>query len=279
MADTAIASGGVGFVPAWIARIAAAVADRLAAEGERRLLWLPVFFGAGIGVYFALKVEPPLWPSVAAAIAGTCLSFALRRHPAWCEAALALTVFAAGFALMGETAWERQAPMLQRHLGPVAVTGRVIDIDLAQMGWRIVVEPDPVAGLDPSGQPHRLRLHIPRTSDELNPGDHVRLKAMLYPVPPQILPGGRDFQRELYFAGIGGVGYAFGGARRIADAESPSTIGGGWSEDLRHLRTEMSRRITAVLPGSTGGLASALITGKRGGIAEGGTQSFRESGR
>jgi competence protein ComEC len=240
MADTAIASERVGFVPAWAARIVAAVADRLAVEGERRLLWLPVFFGAGIGVYFALRVEPPLWPSVAAAIVGAGLSFALRRHPEWCEAALALTVFAAGFALIGETAWERQAPMLQRHLGPVTLTGRVVDIDLAQKGWRIVLEPDPVAGLDPGGQPRRLRLHIPRTSDELNPGDHVRLKAMLYPVPPQILPGGRDFQRELYFAGIGGVGYAFGGARRITGPEGASEDVGGWGERLRHLRTEMS---------------------------------------
>src|ERR1700756_204428 len=278
MADTAIAGGRVGFVPAWIARIAAAFADRLAAEGERRLLWLPVFFGAGIGVYFALEVEPPLWPSVAAAIAGTCLSFALRRHPAWCEAALALTVFAAGFALICETARERQAPMLQRHLGPVTVTGRVIDIDLAQNGWRIVVAPDPIPGLDPTDQPRRLRLHIPQTSDELNPGDHVRLKAVLHPVPPQILPGGRDFQRELYFAEIGAVGYTFGGARRLAAAEGASEASGGWREDLRHLRTEMTRRINAVLPGSTGGVASALITGKRGAIAEEVKQSFRDSG-
>src|SRR6516164_8924969 len=250
MAETAIAGARVDFVPAWAARIVAAVSYRLAAEAERRLLWLRVFFGAGIGVYFALRVEPPLWPSVATAIAAAGLSFVLRRHPAWCEAALALTVFAAGVALMGETAWERRAPMLQHHLGPVILTGRVIDIDLAQRGWRIVVEPDPVAGLDPAGQPHRLRLHIPRTSDELNPGDHVRLKAMLYPVPPQILPGGRDFQRELYFVGIGGVGYTFGGARRI----------------------------NAVLPVSTGGVASALITGKRGAIAEEVKQSFRDSG-
>src|SRR6516164_1424220 len=278
MAETAIAGARVDFVPAWAARIVAAVSYRLAAEAERRLLWLPVFFGAGIGVYFALRVEPPLWPSVATAIAAAGLSFVLRRHPAWCEAALALTVFAAGVALMGETAWERRAPMLQHHLGPVILTGRIIDIDLAQRGWRIVVEPDPVAGLDPAGQPHRLRLHIPRTSDELNPGDHVRLKAMLYPVPPQILPGGRDFQRELYFAGIGGVGYAFGGAHRIAGQEGASETGGGWGEELRHLRTEMTRRINAVLPGSTGGVASALITGKRGAIAEEVKQSFRDSG-
>jgi competence protein ComEC len=188
MADTVVAGERVGLVSAWAARISAALPDRLAAEGERRLLWLPVFFGAGIGVDFMLRGEPPLWPGVVAAVVGAGLSFALRRHPAWCETALALTVFAAGFALMGETAWERQAPVLQRHLGPVTLTGRVVDIDLAQNGWRIVVEPDSLVGLDPAGQPRRVRLHIPRTSDELNPGDQVRLKAMLYPVLRPPLP-------------------------------------------------------------------------------------------
>jgi competence protein ComEC len=278
MADTTVTPERVGFTPAWVARVLTALSERLAAEGEHRLLWLPVFFGAGIGVYFLLKFEPPLWPGVFGAIAGAGLSFVLRRHPAWCEAALALTVFAAGFALICETARERQAPMLQRHLGPVTVTGRAVDIDLAQNGWRIVVEPDPIPGLDSTGQPRRLRLHIPQTSDELNPGDHVRLKAVLHPVPPQILPGGRDFQRELYFAEIGAVGYTFGGARRITGIEGGSEPRGGWREDLRHLRTEMTRRINAVLPGSTGGVASALITGKRGAIAEDVKQSFRDSG-
>src|SRR6516225_4429889 len=156
MADTAVTSERVGFGPPWAARILAALSECLAVEGERRLPWLPVFFGAGIGLYFALKVEPPLWPGVAAAIAGAGLSFAFRKHPAWCEAALALTVFAAGFALICETARERQAPMLQRHLGPVTVTGRIVDIDLAERGWRVVVEPDPIAGLDPADQPRRL---------------------------------------------------------------------------------------------------------------------------
>src|SRR5438552_1996856 len=40
----------------------------------------------------------------------------------------------------------------------------------------------------------------------------------------------------------------------------------------------MTRRIAAVLPGSTGGVASALITGKRGAIVEEVKQAFRESG-
>src|SRR5712671_2554274 len=274
MADAAVAGGRRRPVAEWRAWLA--LADRLAAEGERRLLWLPVFFGAGIGVYFVLKVEPPLWPGIAAAVAGIALAFVLRRRSGWCEAALAFTVFAAGFALMRETAWEREAPMLQRHLGPVAVTGRVVDIDVMEKGWRIVVDNDPLPGLDPGDQPRRLRVHIPYVSDELNPGDRVSLKAILYSVPAQILPGGRDFQRELYFAGIGGVGYTFGAAHRTEPEAGGA--GGGWREDLRQLRTEISRRISAVLPGSTGGVASALITGKRGAITEEVKQAFRDSG-
>jgi competence protein ComEC len=280
MADVAVAAERLGFMPGWCARLLGALADRLADEGERRLLWLPVFFGTGIAVYFALKVEPPLWPAVGVAVVGAGLAWALRRHPLLFEAALALTAFAAGFALIRETAWEREAPMLQRHLGSMLITGRVIDIDLLDKGWRVIIAPDPLPGLDPKEQPRRLRLHIPPTSDLLNPGDRVSLKAMLYPVPGQTLPGGHDLQREAYFAQIGGVGYTFGGARRIAEPDMAESgiIAGGWREDLRHLRTEMSRRITAVLPGSTGGVASALITGKRGAIAEEVKEAFRESG-
>ena len=60
MADAAIAGDRFGPIAEWRARFFGALADRLAAEGERRLLWLPVFFGIGIGLYFVLKVEPAL---------------------------------------------------------------------------------------------------------------------------------------------------------------------------------------------------------------------------
>ena len=127
-------------------------------------------------------------------------------------------------------------------------------------GWRIIVAPDPLPGLAADAQPHRLRLRIAATSDALQPGDRVSLRAQLYPVPAQLLPGGRDMQRELYFAGIGGVGYSYGAAHRVAGEDN---AGGGWREWLLRLRAEMTARINAALPGSTGGVASAVITGNR----------------
>jgi competence protein ComEC len=254
----------------------AACAAALAAEGDRRALWMPVFFGTGIAIYFTLTIEPPLWIGLALALAVVAAAVSLRRWPTPCSAAIALAFVATGFAVMQVARLERGTAMLERRLGPVAMTGTVIDIDALDRGWRVIVAPDPLTGLPANAQPHHLRIHLAPTSDPLQPGDRFSVKAKLYPVPAPVLPGGRDMQRELYFAGIGGVGYSFGGARRIATADEDT--GGGWREWLLRLRAEMTQRINAALPGSTGGVASAVITGKRGTMAEEVKQAFRQSG-
>ena len=194
---------------------------------------------------------------------------------------IALAFVAAGFAVMQQARLERGTPMLERRLGAVAITGKIIDIDAVERGWRIIIAPDPLPGLAANALPHRLRLHIAPTSDALQPGDRVSLKGKLYPVPAPVLPGGRDMQRELYFAGIGGVGYSYGAAHRIAAAGEDAggnQNSGGWREWLLRLRAEMTARINAALPGSTGGVASAVITGKRGTMAEEVKAAFRQSG-
>ena len=275
MAETAAAGGRLGATPQPGARLKHFFSDALAAEGERRQLWLPVAFGAGIASYFGLTFEPPLWPGVAAAAGGLVLALALRRHPGARAAAIAFAVFAAGFALMRWTTIEHAAPVLERRLGPIELTGRVTDIDRLERGWRAVIAPDELPGLSPAAAPVRVRIHIPPASDPLDPGDRVGLKATLFPLPGPALPGGYDFQRDAYFLRIGGVGYSYGAAHRLAAAD-PSV--GGWREALRNLRSRMTRRIAAVLAGSTGGVASALITGKRGAISETVKEAFRNSG-
>jgi competence protein ComEC len=275
MADLAIAGDGVRGRGAGVAAVCvlAAIAGAFAAEPERRVLWLPVFFGAGIAVYFALTVEPPLWLGIAPMLLGAATAGWLRGRPGWREGAVALAFFAAGFAMIQHARVADGTPMLARRLGPLSLTGTVVDIDAAERGWRLIVAPDPMPGLFASEQPHLVRIHITPSSDQLSPGDRVAMKALLYPVPGPVVPGGRDLQRELYFTGIGGVGYSFGAAHRIGAAQ-----GGGWRQWLLQLRATMTQRINAALPGSTGGVASAVITGKRGDIAESVKQAFRDSG-
>ena len=279
MADVAadLAERGPSGSALWRWRPLAYLGDALAAEGDRRILWLPVFFATGIALYFTPTVEPPWWLGLAATAAALVPAIVFRRRPVLRNTMLALAFCGAGLAVMQQARWERGAPMLERRLGPVALTGRVIDVDLLDRGWRVIIAPDPLPGLAASEQPRRVRLHIAPSSDELRPGDRLQVKAMLFPVPGQVLPGGRDMQRELYFVGIGGVGYSYGGARRII-APGDASEGGGWREWLLQLRNEMTRRIAAVLPGPTGGVASAVITGKRGTMPEEVKQAFRDSG-
>jgi len=46
------------------------LAGEVAGQSERWRLWAPVAFGIGCALYFALKVEPPVWP-LALGAAGT----------------------------------------------------------------------------------------------------------------------------------------------------------------------------------------------------------------
>src|SRR5258708_7340882 len=79
------------FLRPWVALAAA-----FAAEGDRRILWLPVFFGTGIAFYFTLTSEPPPWIGGAATIAAAAVAGALRRWPALRNAGIALAFVAAG---------------------------------------------------------------------------------------------------------------------------------------------------------------------------------------
>ena len=61
---------------AWLAR-------NLLAERERWFLWLPVGLGAGVAVYFALPVEPPVWlGAVGLLVAAVLLFWLWWRLPA-----------------------------------------------------------------------------------------------------------------------------------------------------------------------------------------------------
>ena len=194
-------------------------------------------------------------------LAAVTVAVALRRVPVACAAAVAVAFTAAGFTLIEFAAWRDGTAMLDHRLGSIAFTGRVIDIDQLDKGWRVIIAPDPLPGLAPE---ERRAGSAPHSADQrsVQPGDHIKMRARLYPAPAQVVPGGWDLQRSLYFAGIGAVGYSFGPARLAA--VPGEARGGGLRDWLLRLRNEMTARINAVLPSSTGGVASALITGKRG---------------
>lgn len=257
----------------------AALARRLEAEQERWFCWLPVLIGCGIGAYFAMPVEP----SVLTALVPLLVVLAWRASgtpstPLLMLVIAALIAVAFGLAIAKlRVEWVR-APVLARQLNSVEVRG-----------WVELSEPRPTGGQrltlrvaalgDPRETQHpvRVRIAVGRVPAGLAAGAPVRLRATLMPPSAPALPGDYDFGRQAWFDGIGAVGYAL--APPMIDVGAPPA-----PADLRlwaaieRVRQAIGARIAAALPGEAGAIATALITGERGGISEATNDAFRDSG-
>ncbi len=249
----------------------------LAAERERWLLWLPVGFGTGIALYFSLETEP--WPYFGAIVTAflLILAFAARRSPRAgaamvAAAALAGAAIMAGFAAAQLQTARTDTRMIDHPLGAVAVAGKVADIETLPEGTRVTLAPDSIAHLDPGALPRLIRIKLRGTPPPLGIGDHLSVTAELMPPAGPAYPGGFDFQRQAWFRGLGAVGYALG-----KPAVQPGAAG-GLSGRLRAFRAALADRIRTALPGPSGSIAAALITGERGAIPSEINQDYRDSG-
>jgi competence protein ComEC len=85
------------------------------AEQGRLVLWLPVFLGTGVLVYFGLRIEPPSWAGIALALPAGLAAWLAHG---WGRAALLpLAALAAGFAL-AQCATLRALPRRRCRSGP-----------------------------------------------------------------------------------------------------------------------------------------------------------------
>jgi competence protein ComEC len=248
----------------------------LLAERDRWALWIPAFLGCGIGLYFSLTVEPPWWCGPAALVATGLTALSGWRWRPLLPAGLAAVIVALGFAASQFETWRVAAPVLERQIGPVAIEGRVVEVDPLPAGQRLVIEPRSIQRLDPAHQPARLRIRLGHGGDNLLPGDWLATRAILYPPPAPAMPGAYDFQRRAFFDQLGAVGYAVTPALRQTppDDAGPSR----WQVAVAATRSAMTERIMAVLPGATGGVAAAIITGQTHAIPEQDAQAFRDAG-
>jgi len=270
--------------------------------GEDRDRWpllIPVLLAIGIGLYFALPAEPPLWSgAIWLGVAGSA-TWVLRRHDALYLGLLAVTIISVGFGAAVLRTNLVQAPILAAETGPASVTGRVAWIGAGDGRQRIVLEQLTISGLAPADTPARVRISAPvpalpthGTANRMAgtepadgstiignrplPGDWVTARVVLRPPSAPVIPGAWDFGRQAYFQKIGGVGFSLGYVRRIDPPNgSPGGSFSGWLASLRHL---VAARVLAVDSGAAGGLAAALLTGDRSAIPKPTLEAMRSSG-
>lgn len=242
------------------------------AERERWPLWLPAFVAAGIAVYFGLPFEPSHWSGPTAMVLAATLTFIGRRRVGVLLVSLPLAAMAIGFTSVAWRTAVLDAPRLDRRLGPVAVSGRVVEVETLAKGRRVTLDQPVIERIALEHTPRRIRVRLLGQEPALKPGDHVRLRAMLLPPAAPIAPGAFDFQRHAYYLQLGAVGYAYG--RVEVESAKPSSFA-LW---LTALRDYVAARVVAGLPGAEGGIAAALMTGERGAIPPDVVEAMRDSG-
>ncbi|WP_439594782.1 ComEC/Rec2 family competence protein [Falsiroseomonas sp.] len=251
-----------------VARIGDWLLAQLAAQHGRFAPWLAVALGAGVLWYFAQATEPraqPLW--LAVPLLGLAARLARRRWLlGWAVALPAAALLGAGL-----TAWHaaRQPAPLHLPFGAVLVEGLVAQVEPLPEGHRVTLRGASLGQDPPLARQIRVRL---RKDDPTlpQPGDRLRLRALLREPGAPAVPGGYDFQRAAFFSGLGGSGFALGPVERLE--------GGGEGSWFAALRARLDREVAAAIPGAAGAVAAALVTGTQSAIPAPAMVAMRDSG-
>ena len=238
-----------------------------------------MLFAGGILTYFVLGSEPDTRLAVALALAAVGLSLTLRGVPLGLALGFGFLAFALGFGNAKLRTEMARAPVLTQELRYAPVSGWVEAHELRDKGRaRILLRVIALDDLPAGKRPYRARVTLPiKDSIDIKTGDAVRLRATLQPPPEPVEPGAFDFARRAWFARLGGTGYATSKLEPLLHAPPTPWDLAAWSH-VDALRAKINARIRAVLPDETGEIATALITGARGGISEEVNQSMRDSG-
>lgn len=258
------------------------IGDGLAARGEAALgqlrewviaeaapgrytAWFAVAFALGIALYFAAGHEPALWASAAAGGGMVLIVFATRGRGYAALVAVFLAALAAGFFLANLRAHRLDHTILRQPAFGVTVSGFVERREERERSDRIVLRVHAMEGARLTDKPARVRIAV-RKGTAPPVGAFVAMKARLNPPLAPLRPGGYDFSRDLYFQGIGAVGFALGAVRPAA-APAPPGLWLRGATLIEQMRETIDKRIGAAVSGDARVIASALITGKRDAIS------------
>lgn len=229
------------------------------AASRRLFVLLPYAAIAGLIAYAALPMEPIPEALAAVGVALVLLVLVLRRSAGLPLVALLVAVWI-GFCLLPLHGLWFGTSMLTRPAYGL-YEARVEEIVSATAESRRIV----VSGLVPVADDRavdiaRARLVVP-PEPPLAPGDIIRARLRLAPVPGPILPGAFDGQFHAYFAGIGAYGNVTGDFALVAagDGFNPTRV-------VEGLRMAIGSRIDAVLDGPSAAIGRAMVVGDQSAI-------------
>lgn len=246
------------------------------AEAARLAPWLPVCFGIGILFYFAAPQEPSLWVAAGTFVVLALIAFVSREKPIAFAVCLALAAVAAGFSIGSLRGQLVAHPTLTRPTQTVVLTGFVESRDATDRSDRVVLRLTSASGRGAEHLSKRVRVSL-RHGKAPSVGSHVEVKARMRPLFAPTRPGGYDYALGGYFARLGATGFVLGSAKPVVSSvEMPRDI--RFFTFIETIRRALTARILQAIPGQTGAVGTALISGVRDQISPEVNEAMRISG-
>lgn len=239
-------------------------------------LWLPVFLGLGIAMWFLL---PTRLEWAAMIVGGLCVAIIGLVIGAGKRTGFALIIAGVMTSTGCSLVWIRAASIDSQPLARPQIftlTGRIDRVErLAardQVRLRITTEAQ-------EGLPPKIRVSMPADAligqAPLVQNMRIRLRARLMPPTDATVPGGYDFARTAWFIGLGATGKLLGPIERL---KGEGLDGTDDREAERPLRTVLADHVAAQSSAKSAGIAIALVTGEQGRVSKEDQDAMRASG-
>ena len=107
--------------------------------------------------------------------------------------------------------------------------------------------------------------------------ENFPVASRLLPPSRAALPGGYDFARDAFFAGVGAVGSTLGPIR-LLPPPGDASLSQRFTAAIDQARNRLALRVNAIIGGDEGAIAAAMVTGKRDFLSTDAKDLIREAG-
>ena len=253
------------------------IKENFLAEKDRFVLWLPVLFGLGIGLYFILPTEPSYWFTIVVFEVLLVLLYVFRYNPLKYTIVGCFLIVALGFSnIQIRSLYQAKFVEYPKEQNEVTyLKGRIVKIDKTSKSKVRLLLSD-VADFDNSKKGlYRITLPVKETS--LMESQCVEMVATVMDPMQPVMPNSYQFNRKAFFEGISAVGYANSQAYEI-DCETKLSFKQKLSLLVSYIRKKIVSNIYKELPENEAAVTSAILAGDKTGISEDLYKQYRDSG-
>lgn len=231
-------------------------------EKHNCILWLPVLVGIGINIYFATGPK-----YICLLASATLLSFLFKRarYLSFCLCFMLIGFFAVEL----KTSRLKHAS-LKKELYLPSTLAKVEDIENFSKYKRLLLSG--IKEKDIKSKYVRL-VARGKLDPDIQPGDIISISAVLKPPPLPAMPYAYDFARHAFFAEIGAIGFVAGEVKIVQKGEHLGVL-----KYISRLRQNLSNHFMEIMGPKAGGIAAALIVGKREAIDDDLRNAIKDAG-